>query len=111
MRDARGCRLARVRVVGLKAVEEAVARYDDPEALFLFASFFGLLHESGRCLTVLDRVVSAGFFVAPTLEKSAAFEGVRELPEFQDVLARARRGRDAAEVAFRDTGGGRLLGI
>jgi serine/threonine protein kinase len=99
------------RVAGLKAVEEAVARYDDPEALFLFATFFGRLGESGRCLDVLDRVVTGGFFVAPTLEKSGTFEEVRRLPGFQEVLTRARKGRDAAEAAFREAGGALLLGI
>jgi serine/threonine-protein kinase len=93
------------------AAERAVAAHDDPEALFLFASFLAHAGESGRSLAVLSRVVDGGFFAVPALETGALFEGVRRVPEFQDVLSRARRGRDAAEAAFDEAGGRRLLGI
>jgi hypothetical protein len=42
--------------------------------------------------------------------RSPSFDGLRDDPEFQDLLARAHAGREKALQAFRDAGGDVLLG-
>ena len=83
---------------------------DDPEAIFQEG---WLLCDSGqhdRGLDCLRRAIAKGYYVAPTLSGSRAFDSLRSNPGFQGLLAEAEVGRAEALAAFREAGGERLLG-
>jgi hypothetical protein len=82
---------------------------EDPEAIFQVAWLLcdGGDYETG--LPQLQRAVSKGYFVAPTLASSPHFDPVRADPAFQSLLHEAEAGRARARAAFRDAGGERLL--
>ncbi|HYN07227.1 MAG TPA: protein kinase [Vicinamibacterales bacterium] len=83
---------------------------DDPEAIFLQAWMLCDVGEHERGLDELERAVSRGYFVAPTLSRSRQFNALRDQPRFQSLLADAEAGRHMALHAFREAGGDRLLG-
>jgi serine/threonine protein kinase/tetratricopeptide (TPR) repeat protein len=83
---------------------------DDPEAQFQEGWLMCDMGEFKLGLTQVKRAVSKGYFVAPTLASSPAFNAVRDDPAFQAIVAEAEAGRAAALEAFREAGGGRLLG-
>ena len=58
----------------------------------------------------LDRAISRGYFVAPTLAHAPQFDPLRNDPAFQSLLTDAEAGRHRALVAFREAGGDRLFG-
>jgi eukaryotic-like serine/threonine-protein kinase len=84
---------------------------EDPEALFQVGWMLCDLGEHARGVGYLGRAVERGYYAAPTLTTSPAFEGVREDPAFLAVRANAEAGRAKALVAYRETGGERLLGF
>jgi hypothetical protein len=59
----------------------------------------------------LRRAVDRGFYAAPTMAASPAFDGLREDPAFLAVLADAEAGRGKALAAYREAGGEELLGV
>jgi hypothetical protein len=61
-------------------------------------------------LTYLQRAVTKGYFVAPTLSRSGHFDALRNDPSFAAVLADAETGRERSLEAFREAGGDRILG-
>jgi tetratricopeptide (TPR) repeat protein len=83
---------------------------DDPEAMFQEGWMYCEVGEDERGLGLLRRAVSKGYFVAPTLSDSHAFDAVRSDPTFQGLLAESLAGREQALAAFRDGGGELLLG-
>jgi len=83
---------------------------DDPEAIFQEGWLLCDVGEHERGLDQLRRAVAKGYFVAPTLSGSRAFDPLRSEPAFQTLLAEAEAGRQQALAAFRDAGGERLLG-
>jgi tetratricopeptide (TPR) repeat protein len=90
-------------VTGLKIQE-------DPEAIFQEGWLLCDAGDHERGLDRLRRAIGKGYFVAATLASRPHFDGVRDHPGFQAVLAEAEAGRDRALEAFRDAGGDRLLG-
>jgi serine/threonine protein kinase/tetratricopeptide (TPR) repeat protein len=83
---------------------------DDPEAIFLEGWLLCDIGEYDAGLPRLLRAVAKGYFVAPTLSRSPQFDALRSNPVFQSLLAEAEAGRQRALAAFREAGGGRLLG-
>jgi eukaryotic-like serine/threonine-protein kinase len=83
---------------------------DDPEAIFLQGWMLCDLGEGQRGLDEIERAVSRGYFVAPTLSASRQFDILRPEPRFQSLLSDAEAGRHLALQAFREAGGDRLLG-
>jgi hypothetical protein len=83
---------------------------DDPEAIFQQGWLLCDLgkHESG--LRELRTAVAKGYTVVPTLAGSRAFDPLRSVPAFQELLADAEAGRQRALAAFHEGGGERLLG-
>jgi len=84
---------------------------DAPEAIFQEAWLFADVGKHDRALAFMHRAVERGYFVAPTLASAPAFDGMRDDPAFQMVLAKAEAGRARALAAFREGGGERLLGV
>ena len=93
----------------LVSMTDTLKIQDDPEALFLQGWMLCDVgaHEHG--LEMLERAVSRGYFVSPTLS-ARQFDALRDVPRFQSLLADAEAGRQMALQAFRDAGGDRLLG-
>ncbi|HET7498101.1 MAG TPA: hypothetical protein VFM00_07355, partial [Candidatus Eisenbacteria bacterium] len=93
----------RARVQGLKVLE-------DPEAMFQEGLLFCDAGDPGIGLDLLRRSVAKGYFPPERLARGAAFDAVRDTPEFQKILADAEAGRAQALEVFRQRGGERLLG-
>ena len=92
------------------AALNALKIMDDPEAIFQIGWLLCDAGELAHGLAFLRRAVDRGYFVAATLSNSRQFDALRDLPEFQALLADAEDGRRRARAAFRDAGGDRLLG-
>jgi TolB-like protein/Tfp pilus assembly protein PilF len=84
---------------------------DDPEAIFQQGWLLCDVGEHERGMDDLRRAVQKGYWVAPTLAGSPAFDALRGDPAFQELLAEAEAGRQRALAAFRAGGGERLLGL
>jgi hypothetical protein len=93
-------------VSGLGALEIM----DDPEAIFQEGWMLCDMGEHPQGLARLQRAVANGYFAAPTLSGSRAFDALRRDTAFQALLAEAESGRQQALAAFREAGGERLLG-
>jgi serine/threonine protein kinase len=83
---------------------------DDPEAIFLQGWMLCDVGEHEHALDELERAVSRGYFVAPTLSRARQFDALRDQPRFQSLLTDAEAGRHRALLAFREAGGDRLFG-
>jgi TolB-like protein/tetratricopeptide (TPR) repeat protein len=83
--------------------------FDDPEAIFQEGWLLCDVGEHSRGLEYLQRAVSRGYFVVPTLAGWRQFDALRSEPAFQTVVAEAERGSQQALAAFREAGGDLLL--
>jgi serine/threonine protein kinase/tetratricopeptide (TPR) repeat protein len=88
----------------------SVSIFDDPEALFQEGWLLCDVGEYEKGFSYLERAVSRGYFVAPTLRSSPQFDGLRANPAFASLVADAEAGRLHAANAFKAAGGHRLLG-
>lgn len=93
------------------ALVAASEHYPDGEAIYTVARILARSGWRELAVNVLGMAVSAGFFPSQTFERDAWLDGVRDLPEFQALLSRARERYMAADAAFQAAGGYRLLGI
>ena len=93
----------------LGAITE-LAIFNDPEVIFQEGWIFCDVGEHERGLPFLQRALSLGYLVAPTLARSPQFDGLRNHPPFQALLADAETRRKHALAAFRKAGGKKLLG-
>jgi TolB-like protein len=83
---------------------------NDPEAIFQEGWMFCDVGDYENGLPYLQRAVSKGYFVSPTLSASPHFDAIRDTPAFRALVAEAETGRQRALAAFRGAGGERLLG-
>jgi hypothetical protein len=83
---------------------------DDPEAIFQMGWLLCDVGDFEAGIEQLQRAVSNGYYVAPTLAWSRAFDGARQEHAFRALVAEAEAGRRNALAAFREAGGERLLG-
>jgi tetratricopeptide (TPR) repeat protein len=95
----------------IEAVEQATRAHTDPEALYMFALFFGLLGDRDRGVEVLDQVVRGGFSVSSTLEKDPLLGPLRGHQRFADIWIRAERQRLEVLRRFEAAGGREILGL
>jgi len=94
-------------------LREAMGRVrvlQDPEALFREGYLLCHAGDKERGLDRVRRAVTKGYFAVGTLNRSPAFEGVRDDPAFPEIVAVAVAGRNRALQAFRERGGEKLLG-
>lgn len=82
----------------------------DPEAIFQQGWLLSDVGEYEHALGFLERAVAKGYFAVPTLRNARHFDGIRNDPRFQKILAAAEAGQQQALAAFREAGGERLLG-
>jgi hypothetical protein len=97
-------------MVAIISSVSALKIQDDPEAIFQEGWLLCDAGDRERGLDHLRRAIAKGYFVAPTLSSSPAFDALRNDPAFQAILADAEAGRARALAAFREAGGERLLG-
>ncbi len=83
---------------------------DDPEAIFQVGWLLCDVGEHQRGLEHLQRGVDRGYFASPTLSGRPQFDALRGERGFEELVAQAEAGRQAALAAFREAGGERLLG-
>ena len=83
---------------------------EDPEAMFQEGWLFTDAGDPARGLEMIQRSIARGYFAAETLA-GPVFDPLRNDPAFQKIVADAEAGRERARIAFREAGGGRLLGI
>jgi eukaryotic-like serine/threonine-protein kinase len=84
---------------------------EDPEGLFQVGWMLSDLGDREQAVVFLRRAIDRGYYVAPTLTASPAFDVLREDPAFLAVLADAEAGRGKALAAYREAGGEELLGM
>ena len=97
-------------LAGIQALD-GMTIAEDPEGLFQVGWMLSDLGEREHGVAFLRRAVDRGFYAAPTLAASPAFDGLREDPAFLAVLADAEAGRGKALAAYREAGGEELLGM
>lgn len=97
-------------LAGVQALE-GMTIAEDPEGLFQVGWMLSDLGEREQGVGFLRRAIDRGFYAAPTLAASPAFDGLREDPAFRAVLADAEAGRGKGLAAYREAGGEELLGM
>jgi serine/threonine protein kinase/tetratricopeptide (TPR) repeat protein len=85
--------------------------YPDGEAVYTVARMLAHSGWPELAMRAFRMTVSAGFFPSPTFERDPWLDQLRDLPEFQEILARTRVRHLAADASFQAAGGYRLLGI
>ena len=88
----------------------ALKIHEDPEGMFQQGWLLCDAGEFDKGFEFLQRAVTKGYYVAPTLANRPQFDGLRNRPAFQAMLDDAEAGRQRAHAAFVAAGGERLLG-
>jgi eukaryotic-like serine/threonine-protein kinase len=83
---------------------------EDPEAIFQEGWLLCDVGDYQAGLEYLQRAVAKGYFPVATLASRPQFEALRGSEPFDTLLKRAHEGRERALAAFRQAGGGRLIG-
>jgi len=96
---------------GRQAAFRGLKIQDDPDAIFQEGWLLCDVGDYEAGLRFLERAIDNRYWAVATLEGSRQFDALRGRPQFDDLLARARAGREQALAAFRDAGGERLLGL
>jgi tetratricopeptide (TPR) repeat protein len=79
-------------VEGLKiAIELEKSDPRDSEVLYGLASIYGMFGDKKKCCLLLRRAIEGGFFCYPYMLRDEFLDPVRNDPEFQDVLAVAKK--------------------
>ena len=97
-------------MVSRSASRDGLKIQDDPEAMFQEGWLFCDLGEHERGLVMLQRAITKGYFVAPTLARAPQFDVLRGRRDFIALMAEAETNRSRALDAFRQSGGEQLLG-
>jgi eukaryotic-like serine/threonine-protein kinase len=87
------------------------AGFNDPEGWYYWAQGAAFLDDSDFALELLTRGVTTGFSCPRAIESTPLFDGLRGSSEFARLIALAREGHEAAEIAFAQADGHRLLGL
>jgi DNA-binding winged helix-turn-helix (wHTH) protein/tetratricopeptide (TPR) repeat protein len=93
------------------AVNQFVAEFRDPEALYYSARHLAHLNETDAAIDLFERVVAGGCFCFPTFVGDPWLTSLRDKPAFTKTLRRAEAEHGKAASVFRERGGERLLGI
>ena len=97
-------------MVSRSASRDGLKIQDDPEAIFQEGWLFCDVGEHERGLAMLQRAITKGYFVAPTLARAPQFDALRGRRDFIALMAEAETNRSRALDAFRQSGGEQLLG-
>ena len=72
----------------------------DGELLYELASLFGFIGDQINCIHYLNNAVKGGFYNYPFLLRDPFLDSVRDKPEFQEVLALAKKKHEAFKQKF-----------
>ena len=75
----------------------------EPEGLFYLARHCGMLNAAGPAIHLVRRARRGGFWSSSTLERDAAFAGIRGGPEFDEEVREAQRLERHACQVFQQT--------
>jgi serine/threonine protein kinase/tetratricopeptide (TPR) repeat protein len=89
----------------------ALPAFTDPEGLFYWGQGSMMLGDRDGALESLTRALHGGFHSAEAYETSPFFSGLQSDPEFMAILEGTRARQAAAQAAFAEAGGPRLLGL
>jgi tetratricopeptide (TPR) repeat protein len=100
------------RAESLRASDELLGEtFRDPEGWFYQARQLAYLGDAKRALAALSQAVNLGFFCFPTMVRDPWLDSLRSLPEFNQILGKARALHQEAFNAFSAEGGESLLGV
>lgn len=76
---------------GLAAVDNLVnTQISDGETIYYTAAYYGLLGDRNRCLELLKKAITAGYFNHRVMASNHYFDLVKQTPEFSDLLSLAK---------------------
>jgi hypothetical protein len=94
-----------------EAMVRANENYPDGEAIYTVTRMLARAGWRDFAMKGMRMTVDAGFTASWTFDHDPWVDSLRDLPEFQELLARARERYLAADAAFQTAGGYRLLGV
>lgn len=84
---------------GLQAVAQLQhTNITDGETIYYNAAYYGLLDNKDMCIETLDKAINAGYFNYPFMLNNPYFKSVKNDPEFQKSLSKAK----LKHLAFRE---------
>ena len=96
----------------VSTMEELLAStFRDPEGWYYMARQFGYLREPERAMRTLSKAIDLGFFCYPAMVRDPWFDSLRDIPQFNEILAKAQAQHQRAFDAFTAEGGEALLGV
>lgn len=95
----------------LRATEQAIAHWADPEGRYYLATHFARFGRADRALAELNASLDRGFIHYRRLARDPFLDGLRGTPGFEALRERAGAKYRHACVAFADAGGQRLFGL
>jgi DNA-binding winged helix-turn-helix (wHTH) protein/TolB-like protein/tetratricopeptide (TPR) repeat protein len=93
----------------LRAAEQCIQQYLDPEGVFYMGLIMAHQGESDRALSVLRQSTELGFSSVDVLMRNDWFNGLRSTTEFHELLTLGKSRILIAEEAYSDAGGPGLL--
>jgi len=85
-------------LIAVRGLEQA--NITDAEGWYYWASFYALLGDRDGCIRCLNRAVDGGFFNYPFMLNDFYLDSVRDDPEFQEILEKAKRKHLAFKKRF-----------
>ena len=100
------------REASIRNMEELLAEnFRDPEGWYYMARQFGYLDAPELAMRTLSTAIDMGYFCYPGMVQDPWFAGMRGIPEFNEILNKARALHQQALDIFAAEGGESLLGI
>ena len=88
-----------------------IERGFDPEAYYLWATYWARLGDPAQAISYLSRAVDGGYFCYPALVEDPWLDPLRTDPVFVTLLASAETRHTEAAATFAKAGGTTLLGL
>ena len=95
-----GDRDSAARLLRMTELESTEREVTDAEGLFKIAQAYAMLGDRAGALRGLARSIDGGFFCYPYFVRDPPFDPIRQEPEFQHLLERARVRHEAFEQRF-----------
>ncbi len=92
-------------------IAEIAPKFKDPEGLYYLTRMLARLGEVERAVALFERGGNAGFYCYPGFASDPWLDTLRAHADFKRVLSYAQSRHKDAVAAFRDAGGGDVLGL